>query len=105
MARELEYEIYEMPDTGNRILVVTQGVSNCWRFYQIINRKRVTIHFKQAHGKCIALTSGKILAFKKPHPSKLHREIIRRNSRCMWDGSRFDVEQVISSMMEFDKAI
>lgn len=100
---ELEYEMYG--EAKDRILVVSKGIANSWKFYQVVAGKRVVVKLRCLGGKCLAQVSDKVLAFKKPHPSTFHREMMRQNARAHWLGMQFKADNVMANMIEFEQII
>jgi hypothetical protein len=66
----------------------------------VVDNHIVPVKFQKIGTKLFAAVKGKVLVFKKPHPSTYHKELMRYNARCHWMGVRLKEDRLKEDMLE-----
>lgn len=91
-----DIEVVRVVDTPDGRLLVTK--SDNLRFTD----DNGVVKLKQAHGALVAVVSGVVAIFKKPHAATFHREYMKSNRRAQYLGIEpLSDAQVIDNMLEF----
>ena len=98
---------YEIHGTGaNRLLVVPMVAAHRWRFMQVKDGQAVRVRFIRAGGRLLAVISGTVLVYKKPHANAFHYEYMQANRGALSRGEPgADPDRILDNMLEYIEAI
>ena len=100
--------MYQVHGTGDsRLLTVPRLQVHRWKFVQIVDGEKIAVKFQHAGSKLLAVVSGTVLVYKKPHPSVYGGEVLKSNRLKYWSGSNapLDYDRILDNMMEYVEAI
>lgn len=90
-------------DGESRVLTVLANCSLRYRFWHKDGLEQV--QFKSAGSRLIAVATGSVLVYKKPHAMQYHKEYMLANARAMWLGLQSDPDRLLDNMLEYVETI